>query len=144
MRFGAQGGILRRYSDTVSSSATEHNSHRHKTSVHQVLETPRGELVPLRYTTLSYIWGTSDGALRTLESNKEEFCENGSLSRHWTELPATVQDAILLTEALGISYLWVDRLCIVQDDEDSQKQHILDGIDICERLFHDCSDRGGR
>lgn len=32
------------------------------------------------------------------------------------ELPATIQDAIELARCLGVQYLWVDSLCIIQDD----------------------------
>ena len=31
-------------------------------------------------------------------------------------LPPTFADAIQLTDALGLSYLWIDSLCIIQDD----------------------------
>lgn len=31
-------------------------------------------------------------------------------------LPATIRDAITVTERLGIKYIWIDSLCIVQDD----------------------------
>jgi hypothetical protein len=34
-----------------------------------------------------------------------------------SELPMTFQDAISVTKALGIRYLWVDSFCIIQDDE---------------------------
>jgi hypothetical protein len=33
-----------------------------------------------------------------------------------SNLPQTLQDAISLTRALGLSYLWIDTLCILQDD----------------------------
>src|SRR5689334_1554382 len=33
-------------------------------------------------------------------------------------LPLSFQDALLITLGLGISYLWVDSLCIIQDSED--------------------------
>ncbi|KAL1626280.1 hypothetical protein SLS56_006946 [Neofusicoccum ribis] len=33
-----------------------------------------------------------------------------------SELPKTVQDALTVTRKLGFRYLWVDSLCIVQDD----------------------------
>jgi len=35
----------------------------------------------------------------------------------FTCLPKTIQDAVLCTRHIGLSYLWVDRLCIIPDDE---------------------------
>jgi hypothetical protein len=32
-----------------------------------------------------------------------------------SDLPKTLRDAILATRKLGISYLWIDSLCIIQD-----------------------------
>lgn len=38
-------------------------------------------------------------------------------------LPKTFRDAIIVTRALNIRYLWIDALCIVQDEsEDWQEQ----------------------
>lgn len=34
----------------------------------------------------------------------------------WFELPKTFQEAIALTRKLGVRYLWIDSLCIIQDD----------------------------
>ncbi|KAF2670835.1 hypothetical protein BT63DRAFT_411923 [Microthyrium microscopicum] len=34
----------------------------------------------------------------------------------WLTLPATFRDAVKLTRYLGIRYLWIDCLCIIQDD----------------------------
>lgn len=39
-------------------------------------------------------------------------------------LSQTIQDAIHVTRKLGIRYLWVDALCIVQDDEASKVKEI--------------------
>ncbi len=40
------------------------------------------------------------------------------------QFPATIADAIALVRALGERYLWVDAICIVQDDRDSKMQDI--------------------
>lgn len=34
----------------------------------------------------------------------------------WDDLPRTFQDAVITTRAIGIQYLWIDSLCIIQDD----------------------------
>ncbi|KAM0550670.1 hypothetical protein ACHAPJ_008733 [Fusarium lateritium] len=34
----------------------------------------------------------------------------------WSELTAVLQDAVWLCKELGIQYLWIDSLCIIQDD----------------------------
>ncbi|RDW64713.1 hypothetical protein BP6252_10364 [Coleophoma cylindrospora] len=62
------------------------------------------------YACLSYCWGGPQEVLTTranLESNKT------ALPFH--SLPPTLQDAIHVTRTLGMRYLWIDALCIVQD-----------------------------
>ncbi|KAL2691261.1 hypothetical protein Neosp_001642 [[Neocosmospora] mangrovei] len=36
----------------------------------------------------------------------------------WEELPTLFQDVITLLRKLGLSYLWIDSMCIIQDDDD--------------------------
>ena len=64
-----------------------------------------------KYTCLSWCWGKSL-PLRTVTSN---------LARHkvgisWSQLPVAFQDAIRISRRLGIPHLWIDALCIIQDD----------------------------
>jgi len=80
--------------------------------------------LPIRYTALSYVWGQTEGVFKNVKSKRRKLFKDGCLSKNWKKLPATVKDAILLTEALAIPYLWVDRLCIVQDDKESLKHNI--------------------
>lgn len=39
-------------------------------------------------------------------------------------LPQTLKDAVAVTRSLGLGYLWVDSLCIVQDDETQKARAI--------------------
>jgi hypothetical protein len=41
------------------------------------------------------------------------------VSIDYHSLPITFKDAIAITLKLEMSYLWIDALCIVQDDLDS-------------------------
>ena len=40
------------------------------------------------------------------------------------ELPRTIKDAMSLTKSVGEQYLWVDSLCIIQDDPDDKEHQI--------------------
>lgn len=64
------------------------------------------------YTAVSYVWGTRP-TLRLLGSNRSALLENIA----YDDLPKTMQDAVRATCALGLSNLWIDALCIVQDDD---------------------------
>lgn len=68
------------------------------------------------YAALSYCWGTDVEArpLKTLKDNVVAF----STCIEAVDLPLTIRQAIDVTRILGINYLWVDSLCILQDDED--------------------------
>ncbi|KAK5686529.1 hypothetical protein LTS10_002649 [Elasticomyces elasticus] len=66
-----------------------------------------------KYVALSYCWGNS-GNLRTLSNNIESHKQGIDRSK----IPRTIQDATRLTRRLGVRYLWVDALCIVQNDPD--------------------------
>ena len=66
------------------------------------------------YTTLSYSWGTgAKGPTRTTKENLDEHMRGIA----WAKLTKTIQDAIRVTHGLGLKFLWVDSLCIIQDDQ---------------------------
>jgi Heterokaryon incompatibility protein (HET) len=67
------------------------------------------------YVALSHSWGSPDK--RPLTTTKATF-----LTRlegiSWNSLPKTFQDAIEVTRAVGLRYIWIDSLCIIQDDHE--------------------------
>ncbi|KAK4033774.1 hypothetical protein C8A01DRAFT_19325 [Parachaetomium inaequale] len=70
------------------------------------------------YACLSYCWGGDH--FKTTCANLEEITAKipgGSLSQ-------TVADAAEVTRRLGLRYLWVDALCIVQDSDEDKAKHI--------------------
>lgn len=69
---------------------------------------------PSRYLALSYVWGTTKSLL-TIQSNLHDLQKPLAFTRN-SNLSNTVRDAIKLTEMLGERFLWIDQLCIVQDD----------------------------
>ncbi|KIV78433.1 hypothetical protein PV11_10153 [Exophiala sideris] len=85
---------------------------------HAVVE---GRSVRQNYTTLSYVWGNVD-VLKHYRHNWASLSEAGALNS--LRLPLTVRHAIEVTEQLGYRYLWVDALCIRQDDEEEKAAEI--------------------
>jgi len=71
----------------------------------------KGEALP--YATLSYRWG-SNMRCQTTKENFTRFQE----AIHPDEMPLMFRDAITITRQLGIRYLWIDALCIIQGDDD--------------------------
>jgi hypothetical protein len=66
----------------------------------------------LVYLTLSHRWGNIGASM----TKKENYAARLS-SIDCSELSLTFQHAISITRSLGISYLWIDAMSIVQDDE---------------------------
>jgi hypothetical protein len=64
------------------------------------------------YAALSYCWGTK-GNLTTTKDTLDPFTTEIPA----VKIPATLKDAIQIAKSLGYQYLWIDALCIIQDDE---------------------------
>lgn len=72
-----------------------------------------------RYAALSYCWGgPQDGALTrdNLQRSLKAF-DMESISQ-------TIKEAIKVVRAVGLRYLWVDALCILQDSDDDKTREI--------------------
>ncbi|KAF1828218.1 hypothetical protein BDW02DRAFT_635312 [Decorospora gaudefroyi] len=85
------------------------------------------------YFALSYSWGdNAEADTKTTSGNLERLQQNHSLARNQSNthamterlmIPKLIYDSIDLVHLLGYRYLWVDRLCIVQDmPEEKRKQ----------------------
>ena len=74
----------------------------------------KGTTAPEKYVALSHRWGdpTQHQQFCTTRSNLDSF-KNGI---DYDQLPRTFQDAITVTRGVGLRFLWIDSLCIVQDD----------------------------
>ncbi|KFA70268.1 hypothetical protein S40285_09269 [Stachybotrys chlorohalonatus IBT 40285] len=65
-----------------------------------------------RYAALSYCWGRADERLCLTDDNFDAL----SLAMPNEILPRTFQDAIVIAQSAGLDYLWIDSLCIIQDN----------------------------
>lgn len=85
----------------------------------------KGGHIEDRYATLSHCWGA--GAVATTTRATLEAHEAGI---PLSSLPLLFQDAIAVARALGLRYLWIDALCIVQDDMDEWKTEAANMAEI--------------
>ncbi|KAI0543951.1 heterokaryon incompatibility protein-domain-containing protein [Xylaria curta] len=67
------------------------------------------------YVCLSYVWGAV-ASFRLSKANKSRLMQPGAIMDAWDLLPKTIQDAVTAVRMLGENYLWVDSLCLVQND----------------------------
>jgi hypothetical protein len=63
-----------------------------------------------QYVALSYCWGTQPIDKLTPSSKTSWYS-----GVHLSELPRTYTDAVYVTRAVGVKYLWIDALCMMQE-----------------------------
>ncbi|RSL56431.1 hypothetical protein CEP54_008829 [Fusarium duplospermum] len=74
-----------------------------------------GDSIRGKYIALSHCWGKLKSEQKfvtsadNLDNRKEEIA--------FDEMPRSFQDAVRTTRALGVAYLWIDSLCIIQEDK---------------------------
>ncbi|KAF3025959.1 hypothetical protein E8E14_014981 [Neopestalotiopsis sp. 37M] len=74
-----------------------------------------------KYTALSYVWGKDTEPLTTRERLPKILLEGGL---QCIDVPRTILDAMQFTKDLGYRFMWVDSICIVQDDADDKKMQL--------------------
>lgn len=89
----------------------------------QILRNPVENGVRLRYSSdlrqdvdyvaLSHCWGTKTAPCLTTSETLQNHLEN----IRWSLIPQTFRDAVLFAASLGIEYIWIDSICIVQGDD---------------------------
>ncbi|KAK1241336.1 hypothetical protein MKX08_001310 [Trichoderma sp. CBMAI-0020] len=80
--------------------------------------------VKKRYLALSYCWGSKRESEKQLKTTADSLKQRLS-QIDINEMPQTVADAVRACRALGIRYLWVDALCIIQGDYDDWARESL-------------------
>jgi hypothetical protein len=87
-----------------------------------------------RYIALSHCWGQLKEGRKfcTYQCNLQDRYK----SIDFKKLPKTFQDAVIVTRGLGKRFLWIDSLCIIQEDKDdwgkeSKKMETVFGSAYC-------------
>ena len=89
---------------------------------------PKGRAA--RYCTLSYCWGANGAWYQTTNDNISERSRSLPFITNGKPMPKTYHDAIIIARCLGIRYLWIDALCIIQDDAEDWQRESAKMIDI--------------
>jgi hypothetical protein len=80
--------------------------------------TTREQPIRSAYIALSHCWGF-ESFLRTTTSNL--WSHQTAIS--YSSLPRTFQDAITVALVMDVALIWIDSLCIIQDDVDDRARH---------------------
>lgn len=93
-----------------------------KVTLHEIISPGKdGELNNLQnYAALTYCWGGSNINFLLTTKSVGELRRGISIS----DLPATIQHAIQTARNMNIPYIWIDALCIFQDDEEDKKREL--------------------
>ncbi|KAI0481456.1 HET-domain-containing protein [Xylaria cf. heliscus] len=67
-----------------------------------------------RYVALSHCWGLKPIQCMTVRANIE--AQKREIA--WSSLPATFRDVVLFSRRLGVQFVWIDSICIIQRDRD--------------------------
>ncbi|KAL2063981.1 hypothetical protein VTL71DRAFT_4475 [Oculimacula yallundae] len=76
-----------------------------------------GEGKYARYGTLSHCWGRHGNHRVLTKATYNSWLQYFSIE----ELPQTYQDTIVVAKRIGLQYLWIDSLYIIQDDDNNWK-----------------------
>jgi hypothetical protein len=69
-----------------------------------------------RYVALSHRWGVPTLARPAFCTTAHNLAAHVAQGMALAQLPPTFRDAVVTTRALGLRYLWIDSICIVQGD----------------------------
>ncbi|KXX74204.1 Heterokaryon incompatibility protein 6, OR allele [Madurella mycetomatis] len=117
---------LRTCEDTHAASPEERGDSMTLTSL-RVIDTVENRVceieLSMRYACLSYVWGTGGQAQYTGATKEVMEAPQGLLDDS-IDLPRTIRDSIEVTRRIGLRYLWIDALCILQDDSEDKAKVI--------------------
>jgi hypothetical protein len=101
-------------------------------AIPRLVET-KGQIIG-RWVALSHCWGNVR-PITTTKATLQERLGAIPLESMNDPKPKTFIDAVDITKSLGLRYLWIDSLCIIQDDEDDWKEESVKMGQIYEQAY---------
>ncbi|RYP83654.1 hypothetical protein DL770_005347 [Monosporascus sp. CRB-9-2] len=107
---------------SVTSTTNSHSQPATDTGAQvRLIDVSEGRLVTSTtasvFATLSYVWGGPQPLILTRNSEAELY-KPGAIIPENPQLGRTIADALRLCRLINYRYLWVDALCICQDDKE--------------------------
>jgi hypothetical protein len=75
----------------------------------------------VEWVCLSHRWGNQEPSCSTTTANYADQLK----AIEWNKLPRTFQDAVHFTRRLGHEYIWIDSICIIQDDRNDWRHEAV-------------------
>jgi hypothetical protein len=100
----------------------------------RLIDTREEDLLIDRYVALSHRWGVGEDVhytTRTTDENYEQF-RHGIIA---SDLCNKYQDAIAITTNLGVRYIWIDSICIIQGNFDDWSSESREMFNIYHNAF---------
>ncbi|KAF2093355.1 HET-domain-containing protein [Rhizodiscina lignyota] len=98
-------------------------------SIPKLVSTSELEQDEIKYVTLSHRWGQPDSMSSTTVSNIQ------TRLSEIRDLPLTFRQAVSIARKLKIAYLWIDSICIIQDDPSDKSREIARMANIYSNSF---------
>ena len=92
-----------------------------------------------QYIALSHCWGVNRHIVTNLDN-----LELHERRIPYESLPQTFQDAVIIARSVGIRYVWIDSLCIVQDDIQDWKNEAAKMADVYRNAYCTIAATGSR
>lgn len=86
----------------------------------EILRLEEGQNCSGDYLTLSYRWGDPSSITQTTKETISQYKDGIPLD----SLSRIFRDAIEFTRLIGVKYIWIDSLCIIQDDLEEKAREV--------------------
>jgi hypothetical protein len=83
------------------------------------------------YACSSHCWGDPKDIITTTLTTLNHF----KLEVPWSKLSQTFRNAVDICQRLGINFLWIDSLCMIQDSDEDWKEESAKMADIYKNAF---------